>query len=75
MSIDKDNLSKSVQALRNLKSGVEFYYHGDKIETEEDFNNINWKTGEDENGMFIGTKNCPHSEITWAKFKEEYDKL
>ena len=75
MSIYKDNLIKSVQALRNLKSGVEFFYHGDKIETEEDFNNINWKTGEDANGMIISTTNCPHSEITWTKFKDEMDKL
>ena len=43
--------------------------------TEADFNKINWKTGVDSEGVSIMTTTNPHSEITWAKFKTEYDKL
>jgi hypothetical protein len=48
---------------------------GGKIETEDDFNNVQWKTGEDEYLRMIYTTTCPHSEITWTKVKTEMDKL
>ena len=47
----------------------------EEIKTEEDFKKVNWETGIDENGFSITTNTCPHSEITWAKVKEEMDKL
>jgi hypothetical protein len=43
--------------------------------SESDFNNnVQWVTG-DNDGTAITTGTCPHSEITWAKVKEEMDKL
>ena len=41
----------------------------------EQFNKIDWVTGEDSEGTAITTNTCPHSEIDWAKFKTEFDKL
>ena len=69
-----ENNIKACKAIQILKEGVQFSFTGD-IVTEADFNKINWKTGEDSEGAMISTNTCPHSEITWAKFKTEYDKL
>ena len=69
-----DNLDKFYKSLEILKSGVECMWSGD-INSENDFNNIKWKTGEDEEGIIITTTTCPHSEITWTKLKAEMDKL
>ena len=52
----------------------EYTYEDDAPVTEELFNNIRWKTGENNAGAIESTT-CPHSEITWALFKAEYDKL
>ena len=65
---------KFIIAINTLKAGVEYTYDGDAPITEELFNKIRWKTGEDSAGAIESTT-CPHSEITWTKFKEEYDKL
>ena len=73
--MSKDNISKVVKAILILKSDAEFSFVLDEITTEEHFNQIRWKTGEDSNGMSIDSTTCPHSEITWAKVKEEMDKL
>ena len=73
--MSKDNISKVVKAILILKSNAEFSFVLDEITTEEHFNQIRWKTGEDSNGMSIDTTTCPHSEITWTLFKAEYDKL
>jgi|TARA_Y100000114_G_C11495620_1_gene201932 hypothetical protein len=73
--VSKDNISKVVKAILILKSNAEFSFVLDEITTEEHFNQIRWKTGEDSNGMSIDSTTCPHSEITWAKVKEEMDKL
>tara|TARA_R100000458_G_C8225561_1_gene208699 strand:- start:780 stop:1004 length:225 start_codon:yes stop_codon:yes gene_type:complete len=65
-------------AINTLKSGVEYSYttdDGTPPNTQEKFNNIKWKTGEDSVGLAIETTTCPHSEITWSLFKAEYDKL
>jgi len=43
--------------------------------TEEEFNKVLWKTGENEIGEAITTNTCPHSEITWTAVKAEMDKL
>tara|TARA_R110002012_G_C11436298_1_gene590029 strand:- start:36 stop:251 length:216 start_codon:yes stop_codon:yes gene_type:complete len=69
------NNEKFQTAINTLKSGVEYSYTGDVPTTEELFNQIKWKTGEDSAGLAIETTTCPHSEITWSLFKTEYDKL
>ena len=73
--MNKENISKVCKAILILKSDAEFSFVLDEITTEEHFNQIRWKTGEDSNGLAIETTTCPHSEITWALFKAEYDKL
>ena len=69
-----ENNIKACKSIQILKEGVQFSFTGD-ILTEADFNKINWKTGVDSEGVSIMTTTNPHSEISWAKFKEEYDKL
>ena len=68
-----DDFDKFYKALQVLKSGVQCVWSGD-INSENDFNNIKWVTGES-GGTAITTTTCPHSEITWTKLKEEMDKL
>jgi hypothetical protein len=68
-----DNLDKFYLALQVLKSGVECVWSGD-INSQNDFNNIQWVTGES-GGTAITTTTCPHSEITWTLLKAEMDKL
>ena len=67
--MNKENISKVCKAILILKSDAEFSFVLDEITTEEHFNQIRWKTGEDSNGMSIDSTTCPHSEITWAKVK------
>ena len=67
------NHDKFYKALFILKPNVEATVFED-INTEEDFNKVQWNTGED-NGQAITTTTNPHSEITWTKVKEEMDKL
>ena len=69
-----DNISKFTNAVSILRENTEMIFYGD-IETEEDFNNIEWVTGADENGDAITTTTNPHSELTWTKVKAEMDKL
>ena len=73
--MNKENISKVCKSILILKSDAEFSFVLDEITTEEHFNQIRWKTGEDSNGMSIDNTTCPHSEITWAKVKEEMDKV
>ena len=68
-----ENHIKFYKAVKTLKDNVEYTFFGE-IKTENDFNKVDWVTGE-ENGTAIVTKTNPHSEITWAKVKEEMDKL
>tara|TARA_R100000935_G_scaffold10258_1_gene20514 strand:+ start:535 stop:747 length:213 start_codon:yes stop_codon:yes gene_type:complete len=69
-----ENSTKACVAIKVIKENAQFSFTGD-ILTEEDFNNINWKTGEDVEGASIMTTTNPHSEITWSLFKAEIDKL
>jgi hypothetical protein len=69
-----ENNTKACVAIHKLKADTQFSFRGD-ILTEEDFNKIEWKTGVDSEGVSIMTTTNPHSEITFVKFKEEYDKL
>ena len=71
-------IDKMAKAIKTLKPNVEFSYHtenGFGASTEEEFNKIEWKTGEDSGGSAIISTTNPHSEITWIKVKEEMDKL
>tara|TARA_Y100001973_G_C5033194_1_gene249088 strand:+ start:385 stop:597 length:213 start_codon:yes stop_codon:yes gene_type:complete len=69
-----ENIIKVYKALNKLKNGVE-YSHTGEINSENDFNKINWVTGINSEEIAITTNICPHSEITWTKFKAEMDKL
>ena len=69
------NIEKFWKAISILKSGTEATSYGE-VDTEEDFNKIEWKTGENaSNGTAILTKTNPHAEITWPLVKAEIDKL
>jgi len=67
-------IDKFYTAVKTLKPNTEMTWN-DEIQTEDDFNKVQWKTGEDSNGAMISTTTCPHVEITWAKVKAEMDKL
>jgi hypothetical protein len=68
------NRNKFYKALFILKPNVEATVSED-INTEEDFNKVLWKTGENETGEAINTTTNPHSELTWTAVKAEMDKL
>lgn len=68
------NLEKFWTALNILRANTQCTVHGD-ISSEDDFNNIEWNTGIDDNGDAITSSTCPHSEITWNALKAEMDKL
>ena len=75
MAID---LIKFTKAMNNLKPSAQWSLMDntqDTSLTEELFNKVDWVTGVDSNGTAITTKTNPHTEITWTKVKEEYDKL
>ena len=74
MSDLNPNMIKFWTAIKILKSDVEVTTRGEVL-TEDNFNNLKWKTGTDENGVAITTTTCPHSEITWTLLKAEMDKL
>ena len=67
------NLEKFWKGLFILKSDVQASVQGD-VTSQEDFDKIEWTTGED-NGTAITTTVNPHSEITWPLVKAEMDKL
>ena len=67
------NIEKFWKALFILKADVEATVHGD-VTSQEDFNNIDWVTGES-NGIAITTKTNPHSDLSWSAVKTEMDKL
>jgi hypothetical protein len=69
-----DNISKFTKAVSILRENTEMIFYGD-VQTEEDFNNVEWVIGSDDKGTAITTTNNPHSELTWTKIKEEMDKL
>ena len=72
------DLIKLHKALEILKPNVEWTLVDDTDSTsltEDLYNNIDWVTGEDSNGIAITTNTCPHSEINYTKTKTEWDKL
>jgi len=60
---------KCADAIRILKTSAEFRFTG-LIESEEDFNKIEWKQSDDS----FSTTN-PHSELNYTAVKAEMDKL
>ena len=68
------NHDKFYKALFILKPNVEATV-SENINTEKDFNKVQWVTGVNENGTAITTTTNPHSEITWTAVKAEMDKL
>ena len=71
-------LDKMMTAIKTLKANVECAYNSDDgwgASTEEDFNKIEWKTGEDSSGSAIMTTTNPHAELSWSAVKTEMDKL
>ena len=65
---------KCADVINKIKPSAQFIFTGN-IDSESDFNNIKWVTGEDENGDAITTTTNPHAELTWIKVKAEMDKL
>jgi len=68
------NHNKFYKALFILKPNVEATVSED-INTEEDFNKVLWKTGENETGEAITTTTNPYAELSWSAVKTEMDKL
>ena len=69
---------KLYKALEILKPNVQWTLVDDTDSTsltEDLYNNIDWVTGEDSNGIAITTNTCPHSELNYAKVIEEINKL
>ena len=69
-----DNISKFTKAVSILRENTEMIFYGE-VETEEDFNNVQWVTGTDDTGTAITTTTNPHSEFTWTAVKAEMDNL
>ena len=65
---------KCADAMNKIKATAQFIIRGN-VDSENDFNKIEWVTGADENGDAITTTTNPHSELTWTLVKAEMDKL
>ena len=72
---DIEKFRKAVVILKSSATFILDYGNDDTAMTETLFNKVRWVTGESSDGTAIETTTNPHSEITWAKFKTEYDKL
>lgn len=60
-------------AVKTLNANANYTYTGNPPTTEEEYNNVNWITGVNEQGKDV-FGNAP-SEINWTKVKAEMDKL
>ncbi len=67
-------IDKFYAVIKSLKASA-ICSVNDDMQDENDFNKVEWITGEDEFGSAITSKTNPHSEITWTKVKAEMDKL
>ena len=65
---------KCGDAINKIKSSAQFIIKGN-IDSESDFNKIEWVTGVDENGDAITTTTNPHTELSYTAVKTEMDKL
>jgi hypothetical protein len=68
MSIDKFFI-----AVKTLNADANYTYQGNPPSTEEEYNNVNWITGVNEQGEDV-FGNAP-SGITWTLVKAEMDTL
>ena len=66
---------KFAKAISTLKDGTEYFYSGDVPTNAEEYEKINWKTGEDAEGSMISTTTNPHSELTWSKVSTKMTEL
>ena len=66
-------IDKFFEAIKILRPDTEMTWVL-PIETEEDFNKVQWTVGVD-NGKAVSNTSNPHSEITWTLVKAEMDKL
>ena len=65
---------KCGDAINKIKSSAQFIIRGN-VDSESDFNKIEWVTGADENGDAVITTTNPHSELSYTAVKAEMDKL
>ena len=65
-----DTHEKFVTAIYNLKSTAEYSFSGGDIETEADFNKIEWLQSDK-----TWSLTNPHSEITWSALNTEMSKV
>jgi hypothetical protein len=66
-------MDKFYIAVKTLKSDANFSYVGLPVETEEQFNNVQWITnGDSEAEAIVGDR---PAEITWTLVQAEMDKL
>tara|TARA_R100000655_G_scaffold85567_1_gene125446 strand:+ start:1371 stop:1574 length:204 start_codon:yes stop_codon:yes gene_type:complete len=67
-------MDKFFEAVKILRPNTQMIWET-PIETEENFNKVEWVTGANSDNEAITTTTNPHSEITWTKVKAEMDKL
>lgn len=67
-------IDKFYAAIKTLKADVICSVNND-MQSETDFNKVEWIIGENSNGTAITTTTNPHSELTWTAVKAEMDKL
>ena len=66
--------NKFSQALTNLYNPVPEYVFSGTMDSEEKFNTVKWKTGEDSNGSAV-LSDTPPSGINWNAVRTEMDNL
>ena len=65
---------KCGDVMNKIKPSAQFIIRGN-VDSESDFNKIEWVTGADENGDAVTTTTNPHSELSYTAVKAEMDKL
>ena len=73
--MDNQKNIKFIQALRNLKNDVQYIWRGTDINENQFNTKMEWVINTNDDGQAIITTENPHAELTWAKVKEEMDKL
>ena len=73
--MDNQENIKFVQALKNLKSDVQYIWRGTEINENQYNTNMEWVINTNSDSQAIVTTTNPHSELTWTLVKAEMDKL
>ena len=73
--MDNQENIKFVQALKNLKSDVQYIWRGTEINENQYNTNMEWVINTNSDSQAIVTTTNPHSELTWTAVKAEMDKL